>query len=61
MIKRMREYRNLTQQDVADKLFSSAQYISNIESGRATLSIDRMAEIASILQCYLDVNLTPVD
>lgn len=48
-IKRIREYRNYTQQFMADKLELSQNAYCKVENGTTKLTIDRLEEIAKIL------------
>lgn len=57
-IKRAREYRNYTQQYMADQLTLSQNAYSKIESGATKLTIDRLEEIAKILEIPVDSLLT---
>ena len=48
-IKKIREYRNYTQQFMADSLDLSQNAYCKIENGTTKLTIDRLEEIATIL------------
>jgi transcriptional regulator with XRE-family HTH domain len=48
-IKRIREYKNFTQQYMADKLELSPNAYYKIENGATKLTTDRLEEIAAIL------------
>jgi len=48
-IKRIREYRNYTQQHMADKLDISQNAYSKIENGTTKLTTDRLEVIAKVL------------
>ena len=48
-IKRIREHRNYTQQHMAEKLELSQNAYSKIENGTTKLTVDRLEEIAKIL------------
>lgn len=48
-IKRLREYRNLTQQYIADKLDISQNAYSKIENGTTKIRLDRLEQIAKVL------------
>ena len=56
-IKRIREYRNYTQQHMADNLELSQNAYCKIESGTTKLTIDRLESIASILDVPVEVIL----
>lgn len=59
VIKKSREKEKLTQQDLSDKTGISRNYISDIECGRYTPSVDTLLSIASILK--IDLNLLKND
>ena len=42
ILKYHREKRNLSQEDIADKLNTDKQYISNIENGRKNITIEQL-------------------
>ncbi len=48
-IKRIREFRNFTQQYLADKLDISQNAYSKIENGTTKLTIDRLEQLAKLL------------
>ena len=48
-IKRIRRYRNITQEDLAFSIGTSAAYISNVECGKKKPSLQKLYEIAGIL------------
>ena len=48
-IKRIREFRNYTQQYLADKLDISQNAYSKIENGTTKLTIDRLEQVAKLL------------
>jgi len=53
-IKKIREYRNYTQQFMADSLELSQNAYCKIENGTTKLTIDRLEEIATILDVPVD-------
>ncbi|HRI59068.1 MAG TPA: helix-turn-helix transcriptional regulator [Saprospiraceae bacterium] len=55
-IRRLREFRNFNQEDIAEKLNLSPRAYANIENGRAGLDIDRLVQISGILKISL-INL----
>jgi len=57
MIQNIRKSRNLTQEDLAEKIDSSAGYVSNIETGHKKVGINKLLEIAKALDTTLDVLL----
>ncbi len=59
-IKAWREYRSLSQQELADMADISVPYLSQLETGRRKGSLEVLTEIAKALKVSLD-NLTPAD
>lgn len=59
-IKKMRKYRKLTQDQLANEAGIRIATISDIESGKANFEINTLVRIASALNCYLDISFTPV-
>ena len=53
-VKTYREYRNLTQEDLAKKTKLSRAYIAQIETGKKNGSIESMKKIAKALNVDLD-------
>ncbi|MDO8752555.1 MAG: helix-turn-helix transcriptional regulator, partial [Anaerolineales bacterium] len=53
-IKVWREYRGLTQQQLADKVKISKPYISQIETGKRTGTTEILSAIAKVLDVSLD-------
>lgn len=49
-IKRHRELKGLRQQDLADKLCMGLRSYQSLESGETKLDLERLAQIASILE-----------
>lgn len=58
-IKQMRQYRGLTQQQLADAATTRQATIADIEAGKTNFEINTLVRIASALNCHLDINLTP--
>lgn len=54
-IKVWREYRGLTQQELADKAGISKPYLSQIESGKRQGTVETLAAVARALDVPLDV------
>lgn len=52
-IKQVRKERRLTQEHLAERLSVSVGYVSQLERGVTKISLDTLAEIASILNCEL--------
>ena len=53
-IKRIRIARNLTQQEVADRMGLKRNTVSQWESGARNISVDQLVEYAKIVQVTLD-------
>lgn len=53
-----REFRGLRQDDVAERMNVSKQYLSNIENGRASVSLQQLSEICDILKYEVKVKLS---
>lgn len=53
-IKVWREYRELTQQQVAEEIGISVPFVSQLETGKRKASIDVMKRLASILRVDID-------
>lgn len=49
-IRQSREQKGLTQEHLAEKLNVSNAYISKIERGKTSISLDRLSEISSVLE-----------
>ncbi|MCF8237686.1 MAG: helix-turn-helix domain-containing protein [Saprospiraceae bacterium] len=60
MIKKIRGYRDMSQLDLAEKIETSQPYIASIESGRQEVSIKQLRKIAGVLNCTIDIRLTPI-
>jgi transcriptional regulator with XRE-family HTH domain len=54
-IRRVREFRNLSQQYVADKLSVSQSTYSDMENGKIAVSEEKLAIIANVLDVSVDV------
>ena len=53
-IKKLRTGQNLSQDDLAEKLYVSRQSISKYENGEATPDIDKLVQLAEIFGVSLD-------
>ena len=51
LIKKQRERKNLSLQNLADKIGVDRQYIWNIEKGRINISLDYLDDIITKLKC----------
>jgi UDP-N-acetylglucosamine 1-carboxyvinyltransferase len=60
-LKAARLQRGLTQKQLAQKIGAAQPYVAGIESGVQVISLDRLVEICKILQCVIDIRITPVD
>lgn len=60
MIRTMREFRGMTQQQLAEKANIRQATVNDIENGHSNGTINTIVAIASALNCYLDINFTPV-
>lgn len=49
IIKKLRRFRGITQEDMADKLFLSLRAYQKIESGQTKLDTERLEQIAAVL------------
>ena len=50
-IKEKRKQKKLTQENLAESLDVSVGYVSQVERGATKISLDLLAEIASVLEC----------
>ncbi len=53
-IKVYRNYRQLTQQELADRIGKSKPYIAKLEAGERTGTVDVLVRIAEVLKVDLD-------
>lgn len=60
-IRRTRLEAGLTQAQLAQRLQASAPYITNVEAGRANLTIGQLASIAAALDAIVDIDLRIVE
>jgi transcriptional regulator with XRE-family HTH domain len=60
-IRRARQQAGLTQGEVAERLDSSAPYISNVEAGRVNLTLGQLARVADALGCDMEVMLPRIE
>lgn len=60
-VRRLREYRSLTQSQLAEKAGLRDATISDIENGKANFEIETLIKLAAGLNCYLDIVFTPVE
>ena len=58
-IKQLRQFRELTQHQLADAAGVRLATISDIELGKANFQFNTLVRIATALNCYLDISFTP--
>lgn len=58
-IKKVRQLRNMTQGDIAGRVFLTRSSIANIETGRQNITVDTLYEIAEALQVTVVDLLAP--
>jgi transcriptional regulator with XRE-family HTH domain len=58
-IKKHREWKGLRQQDLADKLSMNLRSYQNLESGATKLDLERLAQIADVLETTTEDLLRP--
>ena len=51
-IKKARLEKQLTQENIAEKLDVSVPYLSRVECGDASINLKRLNQICEILRCY---------
>lgn len=52
-IKQVRKRRGLTQEQLAEKMYVSVGYISQLERGVTKINLDTLGEIATLLNCEI--------
>ncbi|REE01096.1 helix-turn-helix domain-containing protein [Marinoscillum furvescens] len=57
----LRKYRQLTQDEVAEKCGVSRKYVSQLERGEVNASLGIVFKLCTALQCYADLTFTPVE
>jgi transcriptional regulator with XRE-family HTH domain len=60
-IRRARKAAGLTQAEVAERLSLTVPYVSNVEAGRANLTLGQLARFADALGTDLQVRLQPIE
>ncbi|MGH2955205.1 MAG: helix-turn-helix domain-containing protein [Solirubrobacterales bacterium] len=60
-IRRARKSAGLTQAEVAERLSLTVPYVSNVEAGRANLTLGQLARFADALGTDLEVRLHPIE
>jgi transcriptional regulator with XRE-family HTH domain len=56
-IRRARHEAGLTQAQLAQRLETTAPYVTNVEAGRTNLTVGQLASIATALDAIIDINL----
>ena len=59
-IKQLRQFRQMSQTQLAEEAQLRVATISDIEAGKANFEINTLVRIATALNCYLDISFTPV-
>jgi DNA-binding XRE family transcriptional regulator len=59
-LRKARENRNLTQEQLAERINKSSKTIANYESGKFVPKIEVLAALANSLECHLDDFVTEV-
>ena len=60
-VRRLREYRSLTQEQLAEKADLRTATVSDVENGKQNFEIETLIRIAGALNCYLDISFTLVE
>lgn len=60
-VRRLREYRNMTQDQLAEKADLRTATISDIENAKQNFEIETLIRIAGALNFYLDISFTPIE
>ena len=60
-VRRLREYRQLTQEQLAEKADLRTATVSDVENGKQNFEIETLIRIAGALNCYLDISFMPVE
>jgi transcriptional regulator with XRE-family HTH domain len=56
-IRQSRHEAGLTQAELARRLDTTAPYITNVEAGRANMTVGQLASIAAALDAIIEINL----
>lgn len=59
-IKSLRQYRGLSQKELAELCRMDQARITNIENGKSNFEINTLVRIASALNCTIDIILKPI-
>lgn len=60
-VQQLREYRNITQEELAEKAGLSRVLIGQIERGETNARLGTLMSIADALNCYLDITYSPAE
>lgn len=60
-VRRLREYRSLTQEQLAEKADLRTATVSDVENGKQNFEIETLIKIAGALNCYLDISFSPCE
>lgn len=60
-IRQARHEAGLTQAELARRLETTAPYITNVEAGRANLTVGQLASIAAALDATIEINLRVIE
>ncbi len=60
-IRRARREAGLTQAQLAQRLETTAPYVTNVEAGRTNLTVGQLALIATALDAVIDLNLRLIE
>ena len=53
-VRACRERHGMTQEEVAEKLYTSKSFVNQMEQGKVKIPLDKAIQIADILNCSLD-------
>lgn len=53
-VRACRERHGMTQEEVAEKLYTSKSFVNQMEQGKVKIPLDKAIQIADILDCSLD-------
>ena len=60
MIATVRQNRNLTQQELADKIGLTRDRVSDIEQGKVNMTFNTFFRLCDALKCIGDITMTPL-
>jgi transcriptional regulator with XRE-family HTH domain len=61
LIKKTREERGLSQEELSQRVNLNRATICRIENGKASISMVSLGKIAAALNCFLDIEMIPVE